>query len=369
MQPEELLVPGVEVEHRYVDARGLRTHVALAGPEGGDPVVLVHGWPQHWWIWRGVLPALVDAGLPLHLRRPARPRLDRRAARRLREGAVRQRRAGRARRARRRALQADRPRLGRLRLVPDRAARAGARREAARALDHPSVDPARGRRRAAAEGARRRVVPVRALRRPWSGPTSSGGCRSSTRSSRSAPAAACPPTSARSTRAASRSPTGRAAPRRSTGRFLLRELQPILKGRYRDQRLTVPTVLMFGDSDRVITERAARGLRGPRRRHAAREGRRTRPLPAGRAADARSPSRRSRSSAADAEELAHARGEPRRAAPPARTCGCRASSRSALRHELGEPAAVLEREQLVVRGPQDERRLVEPGSASAASNM
>jgi pimeloyl-ACP methyl ester carboxylesterase len=36
--------------------------------------------------------------------------------------------------------------------------------------------------------------------------------------------------------------------------FLLRELQPILKGRYRDQRLTVPTVLMFGDSDRVITE-------------------------------------------------------------------------------------------------------------------
>jgi pimeloyl-ACP methyl ester carboxylesterase len=62
MQPEELLVPGVEVEHRYVDARGLRTHVALAGPEGGDPVVLVHGWPQHWWIWRGVLPALVDAG-------------------------------------------------------------------------------------------------------------------------------------------------------------------------------------------------------------------------------------------------------------------------------------------------------------------
>jgi pimeloyl-ACP methyl ester carboxylesterase len=62
MQPEDLLVPGVQVEHRHVDARGLRTHVALAGPEGGEPVVLVHGWPQHWWIWRGVLPALVDAG-------------------------------------------------------------------------------------------------------------------------------------------------------------------------------------------------------------------------------------------------------------------------------------------------------------------
>ncbi len=62
MRPDELLVPGVEVEHRYVDARGLNTHVALAGPEGGEPLVLVHGWPQHWWIWRGVLPSLVDAG-------------------------------------------------------------------------------------------------------------------------------------------------------------------------------------------------------------------------------------------------------------------------------------------------------------------
>jgi len=62
MRPEDLLVPGVDVEHRYVDARGLRVHVALAGPDSGDPVVLVHGWPQHWWIWRGVMPALVDAG-------------------------------------------------------------------------------------------------------------------------------------------------------------------------------------------------------------------------------------------------------------------------------------------------------------------
>jgi pimeloyl-ACP methyl ester carboxylesterase len=62
MRPEDLPVPGVEFEHRYVDARGLLTHVALAGPEGGDPVVLVHGWPQHWWIWRGVVPSLVDAG-------------------------------------------------------------------------------------------------------------------------------------------------------------------------------------------------------------------------------------------------------------------------------------------------------------------
>ena len=62
MLPEDLPVEGVEVEHRYVDARGLLMHAALAGPEDGDPVVLVHGWPQHWWIWRDVIPRLADAG-------------------------------------------------------------------------------------------------------------------------------------------------------------------------------------------------------------------------------------------------------------------------------------------------------------------
>ncbi len=62
MRPEDLPVDGVEVEHRFVDARGLLMHVALAGPEGGDPVVLVHGWPQHWWIWRDVIPRLVAEG-------------------------------------------------------------------------------------------------------------------------------------------------------------------------------------------------------------------------------------------------------------------------------------------------------------------
>ena len=44
------------VTHRTVVARGLRFHVAVAG--GGDPVVLVHGWPQHWWMWRHVVPLL-----------------------------------------------------------------------------------------------------------------------------------------------------------------------------------------------------------------------------------------------------------------------------------------------------------------------
>ena len=41
-----------------VQARGLRFHVALAGPPEAEPLVLLHGWPQHWFEWRKVLPEL-----------------------------------------------------------------------------------------------------------------------------------------------------------------------------------------------------------------------------------------------------------------------------------------------------------------------
>jgi pimeloyl-ACP methyl ester carboxylesterase len=44
------------VEHEFVNAGGLRTHVATAGD--GPPVVLLHGWPQHWYEWRDVIPLL-----------------------------------------------------------------------------------------------------------------------------------------------------------------------------------------------------------------------------------------------------------------------------------------------------------------------
>jgi pimeloyl-ACP methyl ester carboxylesterase len=47
-------VPGVR--HRFVDAGGLRMHVADAGQ--GEPLVLLHGWPQHWYLWRAVIPLL-----------------------------------------------------------------------------------------------------------------------------------------------------------------------------------------------------------------------------------------------------------------------------------------------------------------------
>jgi pimeloyl-ACP methyl ester carboxylesterase len=44
------------VEHRFVDAGGLRMHMVEAGD--GAPLVMLHGWPQHWYLWRGVIPLL-----------------------------------------------------------------------------------------------------------------------------------------------------------------------------------------------------------------------------------------------------------------------------------------------------------------------
>jgi pimeloyl-ACP methyl ester carboxylesterase len=46
------------VTHRFVDANGVRLHVAEAG--SGPPLVLLHGWPQHWWCWRHLIPELAE---------------------------------------------------------------------------------------------------------------------------------------------------------------------------------------------------------------------------------------------------------------------------------------------------------------------
>ena len=86
------------VVHQDIRVDGCRWHVATAGDPEAPPLVLLHGWPQHWWVWRRVIPALAQR--PPRLRaRPARLRLERRAARPLREGGPRRRRRDAARRA------------------------------------------------------------------------------------------------------------------------------------------------------------------------------------------------------------------------------------------------------------------------------
>ncbi|WP_309129557.1 alpha/beta hydrolase [Microbacterium sp.] len=46
--------------HVVVDTRGLRSHVAMIGD--GEPVLMLHGFPQHWWEWRRVAPAIASRG-------------------------------------------------------------------------------------------------------------------------------------------------------------------------------------------------------------------------------------------------------------------------------------------------------------------
>ncbi len=58
MVPEDDSLRGVT--HRYVDARGLRMHIAEAG--SGPLVLLLHGFPESWYSWRHQLTALAAAG-------------------------------------------------------------------------------------------------------------------------------------------------------------------------------------------------------------------------------------------------------------------------------------------------------------------
>ncbi|SDW77129.1 Pimeloyl-ACP methyl ester carboxylesterase [Amycolatopsis xylanica] len=44
------------VSHRWVEANGVRLHVAEAGK--GEPVVFLHGFPEHWHAWRHLVPKL-----------------------------------------------------------------------------------------------------------------------------------------------------------------------------------------------------------------------------------------------------------------------------------------------------------------------
>src|ERR687886_302855 len=41
---------------RYIDTGELRLHAVIGGE--GPPLLLVHGWPQNWYAWRPVMPAL-----------------------------------------------------------------------------------------------------------------------------------------------------------------------------------------------------------------------------------------------------------------------------------------------------------------------
>lgn len=46
------------LDHRNAELGDVRLHYVVAG--SGDPVLLLHGWPQTWYCWRKVIPALAQ---------------------------------------------------------------------------------------------------------------------------------------------------------------------------------------------------------------------------------------------------------------------------------------------------------------------
>ncbi len=53
---------GAGFEARVVDVGDVNLHVVVAGPEDGPPVVLLHGFPEFWYAWRGPAAVLARAG-------------------------------------------------------------------------------------------------------------------------------------------------------------------------------------------------------------------------------------------------------------------------------------------------------------------
>lgn len=48
--------------HENITLADVTLHVVLAGPEDGEPVILLHGFPEYWGGWRKQIPALAEAG-------------------------------------------------------------------------------------------------------------------------------------------------------------------------------------------------------------------------------------------------------------------------------------------------------------------
>src|SRR3954470_7424823 len=53
-------VEPADVQHASLEVNGVTLHVVTAGQ--GEPVVLLHGWPQTWFEWRHIIPELVSHG-------------------------------------------------------------------------------------------------------------------------------------------------------------------------------------------------------------------------------------------------------------------------------------------------------------------
>lgn len=45
------------LEHRFADLADIRLHYVIDGPEDGEPIVFLHGFPEYWGVWKRLLAA------------------------------------------------------------------------------------------------------------------------------------------------------------------------------------------------------------------------------------------------------------------------------------------------------------------------
>jgi pimeloyl-ACP methyl ester carboxylesterase len=50
------------LKFEYINTNGIRLHTAMAGPEEGEPVFLLHGFPDAWFGWEAQIGPLAEAG-------------------------------------------------------------------------------------------------------------------------------------------------------------------------------------------------------------------------------------------------------------------------------------------------------------------
>lgn len=51
-----------DVTFKFIRTNGVQLHTALSGPEDGEPVILLHGYPDAWFGWAAQIAALSNAG-------------------------------------------------------------------------------------------------------------------------------------------------------------------------------------------------------------------------------------------------------------------------------------------------------------------
>jgi len=50
------------LEHAFIQTNGIKLHIVLSGPVNGEPLLLLHGFPEYWGGWTRQIPALAEAG-------------------------------------------------------------------------------------------------------------------------------------------------------------------------------------------------------------------------------------------------------------------------------------------------------------------